>query len=116
MLLFVKGELPLSDFLSVTELQLALEEAMEVPLMTSQSKCTWDVQCRDKYLQCNREALVGALMNLVDNGIQAVGKGARLHFSFTSAAVDDTECLVISVTGIGRASCRGSGYVWVGAG
>lgn len=98
MLLFVKGELPLSDFLSVTELQLALEEAMEVPLMTSQSKCTWDVQCRDKYLQCNREALVGALMNLVDNGIQAVGKGARLHFSFTSAAVDDTECLVISVT------------------
>src|SRR5690625_8036172 len=70
---------------------------MEVPLMTSQSKCTWDVQCRDKYPQFNRKALVGALMNLVDNGIQAVGKGARLQFSFTSAAVDDTECLVIRV-------------------
>src|SRR5690625_7701062 len=55
MLLFVKGQLPLSDFLSVTEWQLAFEQAMEVPLMTSQSKCRWAGQCRDKYLQCNSE-------------------------------------------------------------
>jgi two-component system, sensor histidine kinase FlrB len=98
MLLFVKGELPLSDLLSVTELQLALEEAMEVPLMTSHSDCTWDVQCRDKYLQCNREALVGALINLVNNGIQAVGTGARLHLSFEPIEFEETDCLLISLT------------------
>ncbi|MDQ2078102.1 PAS domain-containing sensor histidine kinase [Marinimicrobium sp. ABcell2] len=98
MLLFVKGELPLGDLLSVTELQLALEEAMEVPLMTSHSECTWDVQCRDKYLQCNREALVGALINLVNNGIQAVGTGAVLHLSFEQFDNDDDECLMISLT------------------
>ena len=46
MLLFVKGELPLNDVISVSELHLALAEAMEVPLMTSESHCEWINNCR----------------------------------------------------------------------
>lgn len=82
MLLFVKGELPLNDVISVAELQLALEEAMEVPMMTSESQCTWVNQCRGMYIQCNREALIGALLNLVNNAIQAVEHHANLRIEF----------------------------------
>lgn len=98
MLLFVKGELPLNDLLSVSELQLGLEEAMEVPLMTSNSQCSWDVNEREYYLQCNREALIGALLNLVNNGIQAVGTGAQLQMQFTARDREGVACLAITLS------------------
>lgn len=82
MLFYVKGELALNDVISVAELQEALVEAMEVPLMTSGSSCNWQVQCRAQYIQCNREALIGALLNLVNNSIQAVDKNAQLRIEF----------------------------------
>ncbi|WP_111640530.1 sensor histidine kinase [Marinimicrobium alkaliphilum] len=97
MLLFVKGELPLNDTLSVAELQLALEEAMEAPLMTSESICHWQNDSRKEYLHCNREALVGALMNLVNNAIQAVGQGAVLHLSFVAERLAGQPWLIISL-------------------
>lgn len=82
MLFYVKGELPLNDVISVAELQDALMDAMEVPLMTSESHCDWQVQCRERYIQCNREALIGALLNLVNNSIQAVERKAQLRIEF----------------------------------
>lgn len=82
MLLFVKGELPLNNVISVSELHQALEEAMEVPLMTSGSQCEWINHCREQYIECNREALIGALLNLVNNAIQAVESKANLRIEF----------------------------------
>jgi two-component system sensor histidine kinase FlrB len=82
MLFYVKGELPLNDVISVAELQDALAEAMEVPLMTSESTCEWAVQCREQYIECNREALIGALLNLINNAIQAVDRKAQLRIEF----------------------------------
>lgn len=79
MLFYVKGELSLNEFISVTQLQAELIEAMEVPLMTSGSHCEWVVNCREGAIQCNRDALVGAVMNLVNNAIQAVGQNAQLR-------------------------------------
>lgn len=82
MLVYVKGEIPLRDVISVAQLQEALIEAMEVPLMTSQSTCEWTIQCREHYIECNREALVGAILNLVNNSIQAVEKNAHIRIEF----------------------------------
>ena len=82
MLFYVKGELALNDVISVAELQSALAEAMEVPLMTSESTCEWIINCREQYIQCNREALIGALLNLVNNAIQAVDRQASLRIEF----------------------------------
>lgn len=79
MLFYVKGELALNDVISVTQLQAELIEAMEVPLMTSESTCEWVINCRENFIQCNRDALVGAVMNLVNNAIQAVGQKAELR-------------------------------------
>jgi len=83
MLVFAKGELPLKDVVTVKELQQALAEAMEVPLMTTESTCVWRNECADKVIHCNREALIGALLNLVNNAIQAVERKAKLRITFT---------------------------------
>lgn len=83
MLLFVKGELPLNDVISVSELHLALDEAMEVPLMTSESHCEWVNNAREQYILCNRDALIGAILNLVNNAIQAVERNANLRIEFS---------------------------------
>jgi two-component system sensor histidine kinase FlrB len=84
MLFYVKGELPLNDVISVAQLQTELAEAMEVPLMTSESTCDWVINCREEYIQCNRDALVGAVLNLVNNAIQAVERKAHLRIEFNS--------------------------------
>ncbi|MDR7089483.1 sensor histidine kinase [Cellvibrio fibrivorans] len=82
MLFYVKGELALNDVISVAQLQSELAEAMEVPLMTSESTCDWIINCRERYIQCNRDALIGALLNLVNNAIQAVDRKAALRIEF----------------------------------
>ncbi|HTF96977.1 MAG TPA: ATP-binding protein [Cellvibrio sp.] len=84
MLFYVKGELPLNDVISVAQLQTELADAMEVPLMTSESSCEWVINCREQYIQCNRDALIGALLNLVNNSIQAVERNATLRIEFNS--------------------------------
>lgn len=84
MLFYVKGELPLDDVMTVAELQSELAEAMEVPLMTSESTCEWVMHCPDNTIKCNRDALISALMNLVNNAIQAVEHNAVLRIEFNS--------------------------------
>jgi two-component system sensor histidine kinase FlrB len=84
MLFYVKGELALNDVISVAQLQADLAEAMEVPLMTSESCCEWVINCREQYIQCNRDALIGALLNLVNNAIQAVDRKAVLRIEFNT--------------------------------
>jgi two-component system sensor histidine kinase FlrB len=91
MLFYVKGELALNDVISVAQLQADLAEAMEVPLMTSESQCEWVINCREQYIQCNRDALIGALLNLVNNAIQAVDRKAvlRIEFNHYPQALDN---------------------------
>nr|WP_324259269.1 ATP-binding protein [Cellvibrio fontiphilus] len=84
MLFYVKGELPLNDMISVEQLQTELADAMEVPLLTSESTCDWVMNCREEIIQCNRDALVGAVLNLVNNAIQAVERKAHLRIEFNS--------------------------------
>ena len=104
MLVFAKGELPLKDVVSINELQNALAEAMEVPLMTTESNCIWYNDCGEQVIQCNREALIGALLNLVNNAIQAVERNAKLRITFTlTQPKTDTEVsqLMIAVCDTG---------------
>lgn len=97
MLLFVKGELPVKDLSSIAELQAELAEAMEVAVSTSHSRVSWHVQGRETYLQCNRDALVSALLNLVNNAIQAVGSEASLSISFKPHTVAGRHWVAIEV-------------------
>lgn len=97
MLFYVKGELPLNDMISVNELEQLLNESMEAVLMTSQSTCDWDNQAGEYYIQCNRDALIGALLNLVNNAIQAVEHHAQLSIAFKLKKSEKTAQLIIQI-------------------
>ncbi len=71
MLLFVKGDIPITDKVSVSELQKTLAETVEMPIKAHSASCYWDIGMGEGVLQCNLDAVIGALLNLVNNSLQA---------------------------------------------
>lgn len=72
MLLFVKSELPLNDQMTIAGLEYELREATEVILSSSGLDCEWRSEANDKVkIKCHRDALVSAIVNLINNAVQA---------------------------------------------
>jgi two-component system sensor histidine kinase FlrB len=76
MLVFARGELPLEDRLTPSELLAALRSAAEVRLQDIAIR--WQCDARNEQMLCNRDTLVGALLNLIENALQATGNHPRL--------------------------------------
>lgn len=81
MLIFVRGDVKLTDTIGCADLIDALQRAMEAPLANAGAVVEFIDEAPQARLQCNKDSLVGALMNLVNNALQACGKGARLVIS-----------------------------------
>ncbi|WP_369959595.1 PAS domain-containing sensor histidine kinase [Pseudomonas benzenivorans] len=97
MLVFARGELPLPDRLAPRALFEALRTAAE-PHVQGMS-LRWQCDVRDGELLCNRDTLVGAVLNLLHNAIQAAGGDARLKVHLYRR--DDTLRLCVSDDGPG---------------
>jgi two-component system sensor histidine kinase FlrB len=93
MLFFVKGEMPLNDIVSLTELQGALDEAIEMPVKSYQASCTWNITNSKCHLKCNLDALIGALLNLVNNSLQA-SKNTAFSINFDIDKLNDQEAFL----------------------
>lgn len=78
MLIFVKGDVRLTDYMDVEELLEAVNQSLEVPLASHQATLSIDNQSPHTQFLGNRDSLVGAIMNVMNNAIQAVGQGAQL--------------------------------------
>ncbi|WP_086932503.1 sensor histidine kinase [Agarilytica rhodophyticola] len=102
MMLFVKSELPLNDVVSLADLELGLREAAEVALSTSNSRCQWHNQYPTKQVKCHREALISALMNLVNNSIQASGQSPKILIEMSCISNGKNETAVIKVVDWGQ--------------
>lgn len=76
MLIFARGELPLPDRLAPKALFDALRSAAEPHVLDMQVR--WQCDSRTGELLCNRDTLVGTVLNLIENAIQAGGREARL--------------------------------------
>lgn len=72
MLLFVKGDLVLNDRLTVSEISEALFEQVEPLLENDALDCSWQECNQNILIHCNKDVLISALMNLVNNAVQAV--------------------------------------------
>ncbi len=79
MLIFARGEAPLNDDLSLSQLLHDWQEALEIPLQQNNASCDFQISRVDVHIHCNRDALIGALMNLVNNALEACGQGAKLQ-------------------------------------
>lgn len=76
MLVFARGELPLTDRLPPDALFQALQTAAQTHVQDVQVR--WQCDSREGEVLCNRDTLVGALLNLIENAIQASRAPARL--------------------------------------
>ncbi|WP_432471968.1 sensor histidine kinase [Amphritea sp. HPY] len=105
MLVFARGETRLEDKLTLAQLFRELEDALDMPLLSWDADCECLNQVPDQTLQCNKESLLGAIMNLVNNSLQAVGKGAELVI--TAKLEADMLCIEVQDDGPGmdQATC-----------
>ena len=85
MLMFVKGELPLNDVLRCDDFQQQLEEETELLVASSGVVCHWRNDCPSSLLRCHKDALIGALLNLVNNSVQASEGIIELSVGFSLA-------------------------------
>ena len=95
MLLFVKGDVKQTDTITVEELFSALEAAMEVSVSSSQAICTINNTCAATTIQCNRDTMVGALMNLVTNAIQS--RPSSVEITINASIVGNTQLQLMIV-------------------
>lgn len=76
MLVFARGELPLTDRLTPKALFQALQQAAQTQVHGHSVR--WQCDSHLGELLCNRDTLVGALLNLLENALQASSGSARL--------------------------------------
>ncbi|WP_375123283.1 PAS domain-containing sensor histidine kinase [Pseudomonas sp. LW8] len=76
MLVFARGELPLTDRLTPGALMQSLQAAALTHVQDLPIR--WQCDSHAGELLCNRDTLVGALLNLIENAIQASAGEARL--------------------------------------
>ncbi|MBB1519636.1 sensor histidine kinase [Aquipseudomonas guryensis] len=76
MLVFARGELPLPNRIAPSVFFDALRAAAEVHVQDMSVR--WQCDARAGELLCNRDTLVGTVLNLIQNSIQAAGREARL--------------------------------------
>lgn len=86
MLIFIKGDVRLTDSISVGELMCDFKAALEAPMASSGSSYQIQNNCPDIILCCNRDSMIGALMNLATNAIQAAGQSVELNIGISHQA------------------------------
>lgn len=100
MLLFVKSDMVLNDTLSLSSLKLQLEEAMEMSLEQHAISCRWEIDNADCHIRCHKDALMGALLNLVNNSVQAMPEKGELDICFRSKNTTTLQ-IIIKDNGVG---------------
>ncbi|YCI89234.1 ATP-binding protein [Pseudomonas sp. R3-41] len=97
MLVFARGELPLTDRVSPKALLQSLQAAALTHVQ--QLPIRWQCDSHVGEVLCNRDTLVGAVLNLIENAIQASGGDARLKVHLYTR--DNTLRLSVSDNGSG---------------
>lgn len=97
MLLFVRNELPLNDVISLSNLEQGVRAAIEVTLATTHSYCIYINPNATTELRCNREALISAIVNLVNNAVQAKTSAVNIALRFDCLALNGIPHVRISV-------------------
>jgi two-component system sensor histidine kinase FlrB len=102
MLVFARGELPLTDRLAPDALFDALQAAAQTH--TQDLSVRWQCDRLEGELLCNRDTLVGALLNLVENAVQASAGRTRLKIHAYSRGDSLRLCISDNGSGIDAAA------------
>ncbi|MBT8148376.1 MAG: PAS domain-containing protein [Gammaproteobacteria bacterium] len=102
MLIFASGDVRLSDSVAVSDLLQEVQHAAEVVLAANHITLDIKPAHGDAKIICNRQTMVGALGNLINNAAQASSEGA--HITLSSAASERELTLQLQDNGAGIAS------------
>ncbi len=94
MLLFARGETKLDDQVSTEQLFQSIDDVLDVPLAQYDADCELVNNAQGFRLQCNQETLIGAILNLVNNALQAAGNEHPLLIEAHVEAEDIMLCVV----------------------
>jgi len=105
MLVFASGKFEIRETIPLSVLIQKLEQAFDAPVASSSSSCdvitsAIDPSRLEQNINCHSDVLVGALLNLVNNAIQAVGRNARIEI-FIKDISDESIVLCIKDYGPG---------------
>lgn len=106
MLIFAKGETRLAEQLTAGEFLESLRYAAEPVLNKAGVRCNWRNAAADRVILCNKEALIGAILNLINNSIEAdesnrqADRELRLSIGMSSRA-DNTVSINVRDNGPG---------------
>ncbi|MCP5160336.1 MAG: PAS domain-containing protein [Hahellaceae bacterium] len=78
MLIFAKGETRLAEQLPANRLLTFLKQAAEGPIENAGAEVRWVDQSQGAEVLCNRETLIGACLNLINNSLEASKVAPRL--------------------------------------
>lgn len=102
MLVFARGELPLTDRLMPGALFQALQNAAATHVQGVSVR--WQCDSIDGELLCNRDTLVGALLNLIENAVQASAGRTLLKVHAYSRGNELRICFSDNGSGIDKAA------------
>lgn len=97
MLIFARSDVKLTDTITTAELLTGLYAAIEAPIATARAELTIVNEIDSALLHCNKDSIVGALTNLVNNSLQACGRDARIDIDCRLRITDVGRSIVISV-------------------
>lgn len=98
MLIFARSDVKLSDTITTAELIVSLEAAIESPIAAAQADLVIANDADAALLHCNKDSVVGALTNLVNNALQACGRDARIHIDCHLCITGVERWIVIAVS------------------
>ena len=81
MLIFARGDIRLAEQLGIGEWIQAVVQNAETPLQTRRARLTTPEDWPEGAIACNREALVGACLNLINNSLEAGADEVALEVS-----------------------------------
>ena len=91
MLVFAKGDSRLAEKLEVSSFVEALQQAIEPVCQNAGVVCEWSISDINKVIMCNKETLVGACLNLINNSIEAGANAKQKNIRITIAVAAEGE-------------------------
>lgn len=106
MLVFARGEAVLDEKLSVRQIFDETRMAADVLMRSGALSCNWHMDAADCVVACNKESLIGALLNLLENAVQNAGPDVQLsvtatHIQTPGHADNNSICIVVEDNGPG---------------
>ncbi|TFH73352.1 PAS domain-containing sensor histidine kinase [Gammaproteobacteria bacterium LSUCC0112] len=106
MLIFARGEAVLDETLSLRQIFDETRVAGEVLSRSGTVACEWQNNIPDCFVACNKESLIGALLNLMENAVQNGGTNVQLNvvaeqLPIAKGSKNKTICIYIEDNGPG---------------